>query len=63
MLPEAHATEINNESVDERAARELTKLIRKLRWIGKEDEAIKLAVRLRSTRAGDCVLAAPRDTD
>ena len=52
-----------DKSVNERASRELTKLIRKLRWIGKEDEAIELESKLRSTRAGDCVLAAPCDTD
>ena len=56
-------TRVPDESVDERASRDLTKLIRKRRWIGKEDEAIELQSKLRSTRAGDCVLAAPCDTD
>jgi hypothetical protein len=58
-----HPTAIPDESIDERASREVTKLIRKLRWIGKEDEASELESKLQSTRAGDCVLAAPRDTD
>jgi len=51
-----------DEPIDERASRELAKLIRKLRWIGNDDEAKKLEVKLRTgTRV--CVLATPRETD
>ena len=39
------------------------RMIRKLRWIGSEDEARQLELELRSVRGSDSVLAAPRDTD
>jgi hypothetical protein len=51
------------ESPDALASRELVKLVRKLRWIGKEDEAKEAERKLRMTLAGDCVLAVPRETD
>ena len=60
---ERQSRDITGESVDEGAERELAKLIRKLRWIGQEDEASELESKLRCTSAGDCVLAAPCDTD
>ena len=60
---ERQTRDITGESVDGGAERELAKLIRKLRWIGQEDEASELESKLRFTRAGACVLAAPCDTD
>ncbi|MGA0596107.1 hypothetical protein [Enterovirga sp. CN4-39] len=39
------------------------KMIRKLRWIGREDEARQLERELRFTKGSDSVLATPRDTD
>ena len=51
------------ESADERRARELVKLVRKLRWIGEDDEAERLQTRLRVDDCRACVLASPRDTD
>jgi len=54
---------IVNESADERRARELVKLVRKLRWIGEDKDAEQLQTRLRVGNGGPCVLASPRDTD
>jgi hypothetical protein len=47
------------------APNETIKLIRKLRWIGMEDEAQKLERELseREGTTADCVVATPRDTD
>jgi hypothetical protein len=47
------------------ASNETVKLIRKLRWIGMEEEANKLQRELseREEAADDCVVATPRDTD
>jgi hypothetical protein len=42
---------------------ELIKRVRKLRWIGLEDEAQRLATDLPRLGTGDSVLATPRDTD
>jgi hypothetical protein len=50
-------------SGEQRSARELVKRIRKLRWMGMEEEAQRLQVALRHIEDTDCVLAAPRDTD
>jgi hypothetical protein len=52
-------------STSPRAANELIKLIRKLRWIGMEDEAAGLQKELgrRRPAEADSVLAAPGDTD
>jgi hypothetical protein len=51
------------ESPEERRARELMKLMRKLRWIGEDAEAEKLQSRLRHCKGRPCVLASPPDTD
>ena len=48
---------------EQRASNELIKRIRKLRWIGMEDEARKVQSSLRSIPSRDPVLAGPRDTD
>ena len=44
---------------------DMVKLIRKLRWIGMDDEAQKLQTELtqRETAAEDSVVATPRETD
>jgi hypothetical protein len=51
------------ESPEERRARELMKLMRKLRWIGEDAEAERLQGRLRLCEGRPCVLASPLDTD
>jgi hypothetical protein len=50
---------------EQRTSNELVKLIRKLRWIGMEEEADTLAEELALRRATDSisVVAQPRDTD
>jgi hypothetical protein len=50
---------------EHRASNELVKLIRKLRWIGMEEEADTLAEELARRCAADSmsVVAQPRDTD
>ena len=50
-------------SGEQSSARELVKRIRKLRWMGMEEEAQRLQATLRRIEDTDCVLAAPRDTD
>jgi len=50
-------------SVEERLASEFTKRIRKLRWMGMEDEARQLQRALRHARVTDTLLAAPYDMD
>jgi hypothetical protein len=50
-------------SVEERLASEFTKRIRKLRWMGMDDEARQLQCALRHARVTDTLLAAPYDTD
>jgi len=45
-------------------ADDLVKRIRKLRWMGMEQEAEELQVELTRRRAtADCVIATPRETD
>jgi hypothetical protein len=48
-----------------RASNELIRLIRKLRWMGREEEAAGLQKELRQRRPtdADTVLATPGDTD
>jgi hypothetical protein len=51
---------------EQQASNELVKLIRKLRWMGLEEEAKRAAdeLTLRRAAAGaDSVVAAPRETD
>ncbi len=50
---------------EQRASSELVKLVRKLRWMGLEDEAEKMENQLiqREAAAADSVLAMPSDTD
>ena len=48
----------------ESGANDLVKRIRKLRWMGLEDEAERLQRELTRRRAdSDCVIATPRETD
>jgi len=44
---------------------ELIKLVRKLRWVGMDEEAERLLRKLKrgNAESADSVLAAPRDTD
>jgi hypothetical protein len=57
--------EIPDVSGEQRTLSEITKRIRKLRWMGMEDEAQKLQMQLAccGVRFPDSVLAAPGDTD
>jgi hypothetical protein len=52
-------------SVEQRASNDLIRLIRKLRWMGLDDEAKRVQTELkqRDVPAEDSVLARPRDTD
>ena len=50
-------------SEEQRASNELIKLIRKLRWIGMEGEAERLAVTLAESARTDSVIGEPRETD
>ena len=52
-------------SVERRASNDLIQLIRKLRWMGMDDEAKRVQTELkqRDVPAEDSVLARPRDTD
>jgi hypothetical protein len=50
---------------EQRSSNELVKLIRKLRWMGMEDEAERVERKLARSEVepADCVLAASRETD
>ncbi len=52
-------------SAEQRASNELVKLIRKLRWMGMEKEAVgaEMQLALRRVPPADGVLAGPHDTD
>lgn len=50
-------------SPEERITRELVKRIRKLRWIGMEEEAQRLQAALSGRTYADGVLVLPMDTD
>ncbi len=52
-------------SAEQRASNELVKLIRKLRWMGMEEEAERARYELTKCQipATDSVVAASRDTD
>jgi hypothetical protein len=53
----------NHAAIGHRESAEAVKLIRKLRWIGMEEEADRAQARLGSSSSFDCVLAGPSDTD
>ena len=50
-------------SPEERVTQELVKRIRKLRWIGMEEEAERLQAALSGRTSADSVLVLPMDTD
>ena len=50
-------------STPKRASNDMIKRIRKLRWMGMEDEAREVQEAMRSNASRDVVLAGPRDTD
>jgi hypothetical protein len=50
-------------SVTENAKNELVKRVRKLRWVGEEEEAEKVQRALGEQTPSDSVLAMPRETD
>ncbi|HMA74669.1 MAG TPA: hypothetical protein VKP67_24735 [Xanthobacteraceae bacterium] len=62
---ESAACEHSDDSPRRRATNEVVHLIRKLRWIGMEDEAKIMAARLAADRVlpGDNVIGGPTDTD
>jgi hypothetical protein len=47
----------------ERTPAELVNLIKKLRWIGMEEEAVRIQILLRRADAAATLLAGPWDTD
>lgn len=50
-------------SAEERRTRELVKRIRKLRWMGMEEEAEQLQSKLPPVLPGEVLIAGPRDID
>jgi hypothetical protein len=56
---------LSNVSAKQRISDELVKLIRKLRWMGMEEEAERVETKLAHSQVepADCVLAASRETD
>lgn len=50
-------------SLEQRTSRELAKLVRKLRWIGMEEEAEQVQFVLRRIDMTSALLAGPFDTD
>ena len=52
-------------SEDQRASNALVKLIRKLRWMGMDDDAERVQITLATcdVQHADSVVAAPNDTD
>ncbi len=55
--------ELPDVSADQRAANELIKRIRKLRWMGMEGEARNLQIKLMGASRIDSVVAETRETD
>jgi hypothetical protein len=50
-------------SIEQRRSSELVKRIRKLRWMGMEEEAERVETALSGISPSDSVLAAPHETD
>ena len=65
MKANDRAQSVSEFAMDRAASDEMTKLIRKLRWIGKEDEARNMERELNEMRpvGRGCVLAEPINTD
>jgi hypothetical protein len=55
--------ELPDVSADQRAANELIKRIRKLRWMGMDGEAEHLQIKLAGGLPADSVVAESRETD
>ncbi len=49
--------------IEERTSTELVKLVKKLRWIGMEEEAEQVQIVLRAVDPAATLLAGPWDTD
>lgn len=62
-MPLMNVQERPDVSTGERAWSELAKLIRKLRWIGMEEEARQMQMELLRVHPGPTLLAGPFDTD
>jgi hypothetical protein len=60
-----HNRQLPDDVAEQRASNELIKLIRKLRWIGMEEEAERVQKDLTTCRVRptDSVVAASRETD
>ena len=54
---------VANEAADARDASEIMKLVRKLRWIGENEQADKLQETLRFGATHECVVAVDNETD
>jgi hypothetical protein len=54
---------VENHGMENRTPAELIHLIRKLRWMGLDDEAARIEVLVAEVRSADSVLAGPIDTD
>ena len=63
MSPSARQKQRPEVPSEQQAASDLVKRIRKLRWMGMEDEAERLQIELCRIQQADSVLAAPVDTD
>ena len=65
MKANDRAQSVSEFAMDRAASDEMIKLIRKLRWIGREDEARTMERELSEMRpmGGGCVLAEPINTD
>jgi hypothetical protein len=54
---------ISDTGLQDLTPNQLVHLIRKLRWMGLNDEAARLEARLAKASRIECVLAVPTDTD
>ena len=63
MSPSTQSPSLPDVSSEERTSNELTNRIRKLRWIGMDDEAKRLQLVLSRMQSMDSVLAASSETD
>jgi hypothetical protein len=63
MRDPTDTTERTELALAERTPNELVNLVKKLRWLGMEEEAAQVQVLLRQADAAATVLAGPWDTD
>jgi hypothetical protein len=63
MRDPAETTERTELTLAERTPSELANLVKKLRWLGMEEEAAQVQVLLRRADAAVTLLAGPWDTD